>query len=111
MLDPDILVTAATQDGAGRVCDLDERIDQLDDLGAAGGGVKRMIFVELGVRESERLRCYVLVGLGLVGSYCAGLLVAWLRRNSRLSKYLLARPLSCKLISPISGRRKFCTSS
>jgi hypothetical protein len=31
---------AATQDGAGRVCDLDERIDQLDDLSAAGGGVR-----------------------------------------------------------------------
>jgi hypothetical protein len=30
---------AATQNGAGRVCDLDERIDQLDDLGAAGGGL------------------------------------------------------------------------
>ena len=31
---------AATQDGAGCVCDLDEGIDRLDDLGAAGGGVR-----------------------------------------------------------------------
>src|SRR4029434_9162089 len=31
---------AATQDGAARVGDLDERIEQLDDLGTAGGGVR-----------------------------------------------------------------------
>ena len=31
---------AATLDGAVGVCDLDECIDQLDDLGAAGGGIR-----------------------------------------------------------------------